>query len=356
MKQLAFVLTALMLTACSVQSGEHTAKREAELASADTLAPVRTTFPQVHSNLGGRVREFIRSFHHDSRGHYWFGTNGSGLIRYDGQTLETLALPFETAFVAIRGIAEAPNGQLWFATSEGVLRYDGEAFTAFTQHDGLPDNEAWSIRASADGTVWIGTLGGTCRFNDGKFTAFSLPNDLVDDRDAMLSYDLAGGFLQDTQGNVWINHDGNGIFLYRDGAFTHLTAENGLTDNFSGAAIVDQRGHVWLSSFYGGVSRYDGDRFTHFTRDGTLEGDEVGGFCEDRNGNIWFTAEGYGVYRYDGAQFTRFTSADGLASDLVLGIFEDREGRLWCSTWQGLSVFDGVRFADAAQVVSWLSE
>jgi ligand-binding sensor domain-containing protein len=356
MKQLAFALMTCVLVACSVQSGEHSSKREPDPVSADTLHPVKTTFPQVHTNLGGRVREFVRTIHHDSRGHYWFGTNGSGLIRYDGHVLETLALPFGTAFVAVRGIAEAPNGHLWFATSEGVLRYDGADFTAFTLRDGLSDTEVWSIRATADGTVWIGTLSGICRFSDGKFTTFQLPNELVDDRDAMLSYDLAGGFLEDTQGNIWINHDGNGIFRYRDSAFIHLTAENGLTDNYSGAALLDRSGRIWLSSFHGGVSMYDGADFTHFTRDGAVKGEEVGGFCEDRNGHIWFTAEGYGVYRYDGDGFTLYTAADGLASDLVLGIFCDRNGLLWFSTWQGLSVFDGVRFADAAELVPWLGE
>ena len=47
-----------------------------------------TTFPQIHTNLNGMVREFVRTMYQDKKGNYWFGTNGNGIIRYDGQTLQ----------------------------------------------------------------------------------------------------------------------------------------------------------------------------------------------------------------------------------------------------------------------------
>ncbi|MBK7226805.1 MAG: hypothetical protein IPH96_15875 [Saprospiraceae bacterium] len=34
------------------------------------------------------VSEFVRTMHQDKKGNYWFGTNGNGIIRYDGKTLE----------------------------------------------------------------------------------------------------------------------------------------------------------------------------------------------------------------------------------------------------------------------------
>jgi ligand-binding sensor domain-containing protein len=49
-----------------------------------------TTFPQIHTNLNGMVREFVRSMYQDTKGNYWFGTNGSGIIRYDGTLLEKM--------------------------------------------------------------------------------------------------------------------------------------------------------------------------------------------------------------------------------------------------------------------------
>ena len=39
-----------------------------------------TTFPQIHTNLNGMVREFVRTMYQDKKGNYWFGTNGNGMI------------------------------------------------------------------------------------------------------------------------------------------------------------------------------------------------------------------------------------------------------------------------------------
>ncbi|MBK6903658.1 MAG: hypothetical protein IPH04_12865 [Saprospirales bacterium] len=38
------------------------------------------------------VREFVRTMYQDRKGNYWFGTNGNGIIRYDGQTLEKMTI------------------------------------------------------------------------------------------------------------------------------------------------------------------------------------------------------------------------------------------------------------------------
>jgi ligand-binding sensor domain-containing protein len=51
-----------------------------------------TTFPQIHTNLNGMVREFVRTMYQDKKGNYWFGTNGNGIIRYDGQTLQKISI------------------------------------------------------------------------------------------------------------------------------------------------------------------------------------------------------------------------------------------------------------------------
>ena len=40
-----------------------------------------TTFPQIHTNLNGMVREFVRTMFQDKKGNYWFGTNGDGIIK-----------------------------------------------------------------------------------------------------------------------------------------------------------------------------------------------------------------------------------------------------------------------------------
>jgi ligand-binding sensor domain-containing protein len=64
---------------------------------------------------------------------------------------------------------------------------------------------------------------------------------------------------------MWFATDGNGIFTFKNGEFTHLTTKNGLSDNHVADIHQDTKGNIWIGSFYGGVSRYDGQKFTHFT-------------------------------------------------------------------------------------------
>lgn len=52
--------------------------------SETTILKKMTVFPQIHTNLNGMVSEFVRSMYQDTKGNYWFGTNGNGIIRYDG--------------------------------------------------------------------------------------------------------------------------------------------------------------------------------------------------------------------------------------------------------------------------------
>jgi ligand-binding sensor domain-containing protein len=94
---------------------------------------------------------------------------------------------------------------------------------------------------------------------------------------------------------MWLVTDGNGIFKYKNGAFTHLTTKNGLTDNKTADILEDKQGNIWIGTFTGGVSKYDGRIYTNFTKEGIIKGDETYNFCEDKQGNIWFSAEGYGV-------------------------------------------------------------
>ena len=215
------------------------------------------------------------------------------------------------------------------------------------------NEEIWGLAVDSKGLIWVGSVGGASHFDGKMFTPFLLPNTVVENAESMLSIKSAGGFVEDNDGNMWINNDGNGIFKYKSGAFTHLTKENGLTDNNAGVGLKDRNGNIWIGSFNGGASKFDGTTFTNFTKDGIIEGIETGGFYEDSKGNIWFTAENIGVYKYDGTKFILYTTKDGLTSNVVLSIFEDNKGQLWFGTWQGLCIFDGEKFVNARDKEPW---
>jgi ligand-binding sensor domain-containing protein len=330
-------------------------KTENEAINKAQIINQSTTFPQIHTNLNGMVREFVRSMYQDKKGNYWFGTNGNGIIRYDGQTLETISIEGIQQNMRVIEIVEDEAGNVWFGTSDGLIKYDGKKFTAFSKKEGLQgeDEEIWGLTIDKSGLVWVGSIGGVSYFDGEKFIPFSLPNSMVENPQHMLSDKLVFKIIEDKSGTIWLVTDGNGIFKYNKGEFSHLTTKNGLTDNNTADILEDRQGNIWVGTFYGGVSKFDGKTYTNFTKDGIIEGIETYNFYEDSKGNIWFTAEGYGVYRYDGVNFTQFTTENGLTTNVVQSIFEDSKGQLWFGTWQGICIFDGEKFVNAKDIEPW---
>lgn len=360
---LVFLLVLFQLASCNGQAKEKSANDPIEIVTKNPLIfKNNATFPQIHTNLNGMVREFVRSMYQDTKGNYWFGTNGDGIIRYDGKTLEKMNIEGINQRMRVMTIVEDKAGNIWFGTCEGLLKYDGKEFTSFSKKEGLPgdDPEVWGLTIDKNGLIWIGSIGGVSHFDGEQFTPFSLPASKVENRQLMLSDQLVFKIIEDKSGTIWLVTDGNGIFKYKNGEFTHLTTKNGLTDNNTNGILEDKKGNIWISTFYGGVSKFDGKSFTNYTRDGIIEGEETGSFYEDSKGNIWFTAEGYGVYRFDGANSTQFTTENGLTSNVVLSIMEDDKGQIWCGTWQGLCIFDarlpngqGEKFVNANIKEAW---
>ncbi len=352
---LILIVLALQISPCKGQVKEKSVneKIENDVTSQPLILNQRTTFPQIHTNLNGMVSEFVRAMYQDKRGNYWFGTNGNGIIRYDGQTLEKVVAEQNQNWVSVREIVEDKIGNIWFGTSSGLVKYDGEKFTTFSTEVGLQNEEIWGLTVDNNGLIWVGSIGGISHFDGKKFTPFLLPETMVENPEHMLSGKLVKKFVEDKSGTMWLVTDGNGIFKYKNGEFIHLTTKNGLTDNSVADLLEDKQGNIWIGTFYGGVSKFDGKTFTNFTTDGIIEGVETYNFCEDSNGNIWFSAENFGVYRYDGANFTQFTTEDGLTTNGVQSIFEDIKGQLWFGTWQGISLYDGQKFMNAKDKEPW---
>ncbi len=354
---LILVLLTLKISSCTGQVKEKSVNDSVriEVNTQPLIFKQNTTFPQIHTNLNGMVREFVRTMYQDKKGNYWFGTNGNGIICYDGQKLKTITIEGIRTGMRVLEIVEDKVGNLWFGTSDGLIKYDGDKFSTYSKKEGLKgdDAEIWGLTVDKNGLIWVGTMEGVSHFDGKFFTPFPLPASKVINPEPILAEKRVAGLLEDNDGFMWISNDGNGIFKYKDGEFTQMTSEKELTDNNARAALEDCNGNIWISSYYGGTSKFNGTTFTNFTKDGIIEGIETASFLEDSKGNIWFTAENIGVYKYDGAKFTLYTTQDGLTTNGVQYIYEDNKGQLWFTTWQGICILDGDKFVNASENEPW---
>ena len=306
-----------------------------------------------------QISEYVREVFQDRDGVYWFGTNGDGLARFDGESLTYISFDDGLAGIAIRGILQSPDGALWFATESGVSRYESGTFTNYTTDDGLSNSSIWSIMQDSAGTIWVGTHAGVCRFDGVSFVPFPLPRVEVANPESRFSPLVVFAMFEDRAGTLWFGTDGEGAHRYDGAAFTSYTAAEGLAGNMVRAITGDRHGHIWLGTNGDGASRFDGTTFRNFTSEDGLNNDRIYEILEDSAGTMWFSTLGAGASRYDGTSFTAFREDHSLiindrpARTHVQEFFEDRDGVLWIGCSGGLFYFDGETFINVTRDGPW---
>ncbi len=268
----------------------------------------------------------------DNSGKMWIGTNGNGIIRYDGPALNSYTHELGISNTIIWCINQDYTGNLWLGTNGGgVCRFDGKNYTTFTTRQGLADDIVWSITGDKKGRIWFGTMNGGASCYDGKsFTNYTTQQGLAGNNIRCIT--------EDSRGRLWFGTFSSGVSCFDGNSFVNYTTEQGLAGNTIRSITEDKEGKIWFASNDGGVSCFDGRSFYGFTREQGLAGNIVFCITQDRSGMLWFGTEGGGVSRYDGKSFFNLTTKEGLADNVVYDIQEDGSGRLWFGTNLGFSV------------------
>ena len=136
--------------------------------------------------------------------------------------------------------------------------------------------------------------------------------------------------------------------LRQDATFTHITIEQGLSDQRVQAIVQDRAGFIWFGT-NNGLNRYDGYNVVAYRHDPTdphsLSGNFVEDLYEDRSGTLWVaTRSGLNAFDRRTERFTRYrhdpANPRSLSHNTVIAIYEDRSGVLWLGTAGGFNRFD----------------
>lgn len=286
----------------------------------------------------GLSENFISSILEDSNGNIWFGTTENGVCKYDGKTFKTYSTKDGLADKSVYSILEDKNGNLWFGTmGGGVSKYDGKTFTTYNTENGLPNNRVYSIAEDENGMLWFGTRGGgICKFDGKNFTTYNTTNGLA--------FDEVFSLLFDKNQDLWIGTYGGGVSKFDGEFFTNYTVKDGLAHKKIFSVTEDKNGMLWFGTYGAGVSKFDGTKFTTYTTENGLANNYVFNITEDKSGNIWFGTYGGGVSKYQGNSFTTYLTEQGLPNNYIRNILEDKSGKLWFCTDNGFSIYDGKSF------------
>ncbi len=317
-----------------------------------------------------QISQYIRCMLQDREGNLWFGTTSDGVARFNGRSLEyfTPANGFSSNWVG--SMAQAANGDIWFATGGGVSRYDpsaalrtgGTGFTNYTTKDGLASDQVWSVLEDRNGGMWFGTEEGVSRFNPSTalrtgsrtFSSFPIPAADFSEHPYYKYPKQINCIIEDKAGSIWFASNGGGVYRYDGSWLTNLSEKDGLCNNFVQTIMEDMSGNLWFGTRNGGLCKYDplavlragGKILTPFGRKDGVLGDQIWVIYQDSGGIIWIGASAYGLCSYNGKVFTCYTEQDGAGLKNVQSILEDANGQLWIGTSSGVYRYTGGKFSN----------
>jgi ligand-binding sensor domain-containing protein len=175
----------------------------------------------------------VYSIYKDRKGNIWFGTNPSGVCRYNGKTFDWITEEDVTEFRneganGVRSIVEDRNGDFWFNTEYRYGIYDSTTFKS---------NKFYSRQEG------IGSL-------DGKNTR-GLKEFL--------------SVVKDNNNNLWFVTYRNGVWKYDGAKITHYPIQVNSKDIALFSIYKDNKGDLWLGTHENGAYKFNGMTFEKFT-------------------------------------------------------------------------------------------
>ncbi|MBR1879594.1 MAG: helix-turn-helix domain-containing protein [Prevotella sp.] len=270
----------------------------------------------------------IQSVYIDDTDLLWIGTEKSGLAYYGDNIYKFQSLINGD----ITAIAEDEAGKIWYGTGDkGIIDYDGP----------LASYKVTCMTTTPDGSLWVGSKqNGITRIKDGNSTFYSTARDsmktVIDDHINALSSDKSG--------NLWIATNG-GLQVYNPkmNTFSSYTKENGMlntnniTSLFYGTnnslLIGTAEGLVILnlSNREKTVLTGNSSNVESFTNNYITQ------VYEDSRGLLWIgTREGINILNLVNDNLSVLTEKDGLCNNSICGIAEDKNHSIWITTSNGV--------------------
>ena len=264
-----------------------------------------------------------------SDGFIWIGTT-SGLSRFDGHEWVNYGAesnpPLSETYVS--SMAEDAQGILVLGTNgSGILRFDGTAFTPVEANERFTGLRIQSLQVGPDGSLWFDDQQRVFRLRpDGTVTTYSLdslglprfgwkgsrqglsaPVPLEDGRISVQS--STGMYLLDPDGDRRLHL----CFGWYNGQFLLCSDQS------------------YWSCFWAYAAHYDAQ--DRLLAEAELPG-PLAGRCLDRNDHVW-VAERKGLFRWDSEVLWRYPMIGRELESDIVGIFPDREGHIWVLSYSG---------------------
>ncbi len=312
----------------------------------------------------------VRVLRQTPEGTLWIGTIGQGAYKYSAGHLTQIAAPASLPSNTVLNFFEDSEKNFWIGTQSGMLRLT-QAQVSVVPLPKANDSDFGTVYQDRDGSFWIGsTL--LFRMKDGVLTPQVLPG---------IKSVHVRNVYRDRSGALWVGTDGDGVYRIADDRTMHLTAHDGLSNNFVRAMTQDRDGSMWIAADEGlnhilwestglrivsyrmqdglayfstrsleedhngdlwigtdrGVSHMRGGKFLKDAATEALAQMKVWAIHEDADGSLWFGTRDNGLFRYRDGRLAHFSAEDGLPANEIYQILEDSSGHFWISGPNGVA-------------------
>lgn len=277
----------------------------------------------------GMPNDNVWALFQDADGGIWAGTDGAGLLRYNGDAFVTWTVTEGLCSDLVMAGVGDQRGDIWLGTyGSGVCRMDGMAHISTL--DGLPNNTVWCAAADPDGSLWFGTSDGLCRITNGVVAPLPAPQPLAGQRVLCL--------YRDAGGDLWCGTRDGLAILRRNGTVEQQAEVQGIKLRSVRSIRQGAEGELWLATDLG-VVRIAKGRTQRFTTLDGLANNTVFCLALDAKGRLW-AGTSDGLSCRSGAHFTRIDLGADFGSNYVGSLLRDNTGTLWAGTNNGLFRFN----------------
>lgn len=307
----------------------------------------------------------VNTIFQDSRDYLWFGTEGGGLVKYDGISYEIFNKNAGLNSEYITDIVEDDNNNIVIATRySGIFVYDGSQFIeSFNERNKLlSSNKIFKLLKTPDGVAAISdteavlispqyTITKIFKSENqysqvNAFLALKQNEYLIAADNGLFTITKSGissfyanevsgktTAYKDLSGKIFIGTNKAELFVFEDNKLsTPEIIKNKDGSLFSIKTVfVAKSGNVWMGSYeQDGLCLKVNQYISFFDKSNGFNGQDVQVFFQDKIKNLYIGTQKDGLYKTSAQQFINFSNVQYLNSPFINAIAK-KQNRLYVS-------------------------